>query len=126
MQDLLTWGALIAASGSIIAIITFWMNRGKAEAEASTKADAAAARATAALAKAELVSAQLAEARIEFARDYASHKDLGAAEMRYAAALALTRELRYAGLYSIEAGGASGADPYQNVQTIYDVLLPNI
>ena len=95
MQDALTWGALIAASGSIIAIITFWMNRGKAEAEASTKADAATAMATAALAKTEFVSAQLAEARIEFARDYASHKDLAAAEVRYAAALdSLRTELR--------------------------------
>src|SRR5262249_7240296 len=71
MQDFLTWGALIAASGSLLAIITFWMNRGKAEAEASAKADAAASAATAALAKAELVSTQLAETRIEFARDYA-------------------------------------------------------
>ena len=81
MQDVLTWGALIAAGGSLVAIITFWMNRGKAEADA--------------LAKAEIVSAQLAEARIEFARDYASHKDLAAAEVRYAAALdSLRTELR--------------------------------
>jgi len=34
MQDILTWGALIAAGGSLVAIITFWMNRGEAEAEA--------------------------------------------------------------------------------------------
>ncbi len=95
MQDVLTWGALIAASGSLVAIVTFWMNRGKAEAEASAKADAATSAATAALAKAELVSGQLADARIEFARDYASHKDLAAADMRYAAALdSLRTELR--------------------------------
>jgi len=38
---------------------------------------------------------QLVEARIEFARDYASHKDLAAAEVRYAAALdSLRTELR--------------------------------
>jgi hypothetical protein len=30
----LTWGALIAAAGSLVAIVTFWMNRGKAEADA--------------------------------------------------------------------------------------------
>jgi hypothetical protein len=95
MQDVLTWGALIAASGSLVAIVTFWMNRGKAEADALAKADAASATAHAALAKAEIVSAQLAETRIEFARDYASHKDLAAAEVRYAAALdSLRTELR--------------------------------
>jgi len=48
-----------------------------------------------ALAKADLVAAQLAEARIGFARDYASHKDLAAAEVRYATALdSLRSELR--------------------------------
>jgi hypothetical protein len=41
-------------------------------------------------------------------------------------ALALTKELGYTGLYSIEASGAAGADPHQNVQNIYDVLLANI
>ena len=40
------------------------------------------------------------------------------------AALALTRELGYRGLYSIEAGGAG--DAYDNVQSIYDVLLSHI
>jgi hypothetical protein len=95
MQDVLTWGALIAAGGSLVAIVTFWMNRGKAEADALAKADAAAATARAALAKAEIVAEQLAEARIEFARDYASHKDLAAAEVRYAASLdSLRTELR--------------------------------
>ena len=95
MQDVLTWGALIAASGSLVAIVTFWMNRGKAEAESAAKADAAAAAATAALAKADLVASQLAETRIEFVRDYASHKDLAAAEVRYATALdSLRTELR--------------------------------
>jgi len=95
MQEILTWGALIGAGGSIIAIVTFWMNRGKAEAETLSKAEAASQIATAALAKSELVSSQLAEARIEFARDYASHKDLAAAEVRFAAALeSLRTELR--------------------------------
>ena len=95
MQDLLTWGALIAAGGSIIAIITFWMNRGKAEAEAAARAEAAAAHAAAATDKVDRLSAELAEARIEFARDYASQKDLAAAEMRFAAALeSLRTELR--------------------------------
>src|SRR5947207_3290321 len=95
MQDVLNWGALIGAGGSLIAIVTFWMNRGKAEADALTRADGAHSIAAAALAKVDLVAVQLAEARIEFARDYASHKDLAAAEMRYAAALdSLRSELR--------------------------------
>jgi hypothetical protein len=41
-------------------------------------------------------------------------------------ALKLTKELGYTGLYSIEAGGQMGTDPHENVQRIYDVLLPNI
>src|SRR6266403_1010010 len=95
MQEILTWGALIGAGGSVIAIITFWMNRGKAEADTLAKAETASQMAAAALARSELVSSQLAEARIEFARDYASHKDLAAAEMRFATALdSLRTELR--------------------------------
>jgi hypothetical protein len=95
MQDFLTWGALIGAGGSVIAIITFWMNRGKAEADALARAEGAHAMAAAALAKAEDVAAQLAESRVEFARDYASHRDLAAAEVRYATALdSLRSELR--------------------------------
>src|SRR5438093_10753945 len=89
MQDVLTWGALIAAGGSLVAIVTFWMNRGKAEADALARADAASATAHAALAKAEIVAELLAEARIEFVRD------LAAAEVRYAASLDSPRtELR--------------------------------
>jgi hypothetical protein len=95
MQDILNWGALIGAAGSIIAIVTFWMNRGKAEADALARSDGAYSAAANALAKAERVAAQIAEARIEFARDYASHKDLAAAEVRYATELdSLRSELR--------------------------------
>jgi hypothetical protein len=95
MQDLLTWGALIAAGGSIVAIVSFWMNRGRAEAEALATARAAETKASTAFARAELVGAQLAEARIEFARDYATNKDVAAAEVRYAAALdSLRLEMR--------------------------------
>ena len=42
------------------------------------------------------------------------------------AALALTRELRYTGLYSIEANVAAGTDPHEAVQRIYDVLMASI
>jgi len=53
------------------------------------------------------------------------HVKLNPARYDLPAALALVKQLRYAGLYSIEAGGG-GADPYQNVQSIYDVLIPGI
>ena len=54
------------------------------------------------------------------------HVKLNPARYDLPAALALVRQLRYAGLYSIEAGGGGGADPHQNVQSIYDVLIPNM
>ena len=56
------------------------------------------------------------------------HVKLNPARYDLPAALALTKELGYAGLYSIEAGGggAAGSDPYENVQKIYDVLLASI
>jgi len=56
------------------------------------------------------------------------HVKLNPARYDLPAALALTKELAYKGLYSIEAGGGgvAGADPYDNVQRIYDVLLANI
>ena len=56
------------------------------------------------------------------------HVKLNPARYDLPAALPLTKELAYKGLYSIEAGGGgvAGADPYENVQRIYDVLLANI
>jgi len=54
------------------------------------------------------------------------HVKLNPARYDLPAALALVKQLRYTGLYSIEAGGGAGPDPYQNVQNIYDVLLPNM
>jgi hypothetical protein len=94
MDGLPTWVALFAAGGTVLALITFWVARGRAEALAIAKAEAAEAKASTAYARAELVAAQLAE-RIEFARDYATHKDVAAAEVRFAAALdSLRAELR--------------------------------
>jgi hypothetical protein len=55
------------------------------------------------------------------------HVKLNPARYDLAAALVLTKELGYTGLYSIESGGnAGGADPHENVQRIYDVLLANL
>ncbi len=54
------------------------------------------------------------------------HVKLNPARYDLPAALALVRQLAYTGLYSIEAGGGGGADPHAAVQSIYDVLLPNV
>ena len=54
------------------------------------------------------------------------HVKLNPARYDLPAALALVKQLGYAGLYSIEAGGGAGTDPHQAVQNIYDVLLPNM
>jgi hypothetical protein len=54
------------------------------------------------------------------------HVKLNPARYDLPAALALTKELAYRGLYSIEANVASGTDPHEAVQRIYDVLLANI
>ena len=54
------------------------------------------------------------------------HVKLNPARYDLPAALALTKELGYKGLYSIEAGGGGGADPHEAVQRIYDVLLAGI
>jgi hypothetical protein len=56
------------------------------------------------------------------------HVKLNPARYDLPAALALTREIAYKGIYSIEAGGGgvAGADPFENVQRIYDILLANI
>ena len=40
------------------------------------------------------------------------------------AAIALTKELGYKGLYSIE--NEQPGDPYANVQKVYDLVLANI
>jgi len=71
-KNCLSWGALVGASGSLIAIVSFldesWKSR-KPMHMPRPKARIPLLRA--ALAKADLVAAQLAEARIGFARDYA-------------------------------------------------------
>jgi sugar phosphate isomerase/epimerase len=54
------------------------------------------------------------------------HVKLNPARYDLPAALAVVKQLRYTGLYSIEAGGGAGTDPHQAVQNIYDVLLPNM
>lgn len=105
MDSYLTLGALVASIGAILAIITFWMNLGKQLSEATSEAkaaraeadslkddvklardDANQARQTAALVsgKHDILMTTLGDVRVEFARDYVSHKALSATEQRFA------------------------------------------
>ena len=54
------------------------------------------------------------------------HVKLNPARYDLPAALKLTVELGYKGLYSIEAPGGGQGDPHEAVQRIYDVLVANI
>jgi hypothetical protein len=76
MQDALTWGAVVASSSSIIAVVRFWMWIGAKVA----KAEAAAAIAQAALAKADLTAADLVAHKVEAANRYATASALAEAE----------------------------------------------
>jgi sugar phosphate isomerase/epimerase len=53
-----------------------------------------------------------------------THIKMNPARYDLPAALALMRELKYTGLYSIEAGGQG--DPYENVQRIYEALVQHL
>lgn len=79
MQEIATVIALIGACGSVILIIKFWMERGKAE----QKADNAAITAQTAIGKCEILSQQLSDFKVESSRDFASFKALAAAEQRF-------------------------------------------
>jgi sugar phosphate isomerase/epimerase len=54
------------------------------------------------------------------------HVKLNPARYDLPKALALTKELGYKGLYSVEAGINMGPDPYENTKKILDVILANI
>jgi hypothetical protein len=83
MGEVLTWGAVITAAASILAWINFWMSAG-ADRQRITNVEALA---TATMAKAEILSSNLAEFKIEAARDFASSSDLAGAERRFASAV---------------------------------------
>lgn len=90
----ISWVALIGASGTAIAFVTFWVNRGKAEAENMAEAKSAHAVAILAQGKADLAISLLSEAKLNwanelrtFAKEYATHKDVNGVEARVAAAL---------------------------------------
>jgi hypothetical protein len=68
-MDFLTWGALVAAGGSIVAVIKFWVDFGKA----AEKAETAATQAT-------LLAASVSQFKVEVAQTYATTRALEAAE----------------------------------------------
>jgi hypothetical protein len=76
MQDLLTWGAIIAAGGSVVTVVKFWMDMGAAHA----KAEAAASAAAIAAAKTDLLANALNGFKVEAAQTYATSKALEATE----------------------------------------------
>jgi hypothetical protein len=82
MQDVVTWGALIASVGAIIAVVRLSLTIGAR----LNKADSASSIATAALAKVDIVAMQLAEYKVEAAGKFASAMDLADAERRFATA----------------------------------------
>lgn len=91
MQDFLTWGAVIAALGSIITLVKFWMDMGAAKAKAESAAEAAAVL----NAKADLINAHLSEFKVICAQTYATSKSLAETE----AALARSLESSVLGIY---------------------------
>lgn len=76
MNDVLTWGALILAGTSIVALVRFWIDVGRQaqKIEESEKALSIAA------AKNDLIMATLNEFKIEVARTYATTRALAEAE----------------------------------------------
>jgi hypothetical protein len=92
MQDLLTWGALIAAGGSVVTVVKFWMDMGAAHAKAAAAASAAAIAA----AKSDLIADALNGFKVEAAQTYATAKALQATE----AALVRGLESAVQGIYS--------------------------
>lgn len=76
VTDVLTWGALILAGGSIVGVITFWMNLGSRLAKAEAEAEAAKLTASSSHAEARALSSQIADHRERVARDVAVIKTL--------------------------------------------------
>jgi hypothetical protein len=92
MQDVLTWGAVIAAGGSVATVVKFWMDMGAAQA----KAEAAASVAAIATAKTDLLANALNGFKVEAAQTYATAKALESTE----ASLARSLETSVQGIYA--------------------------
>jgi exonuclease III len=83
MNELLTWGALIGASGSIIALIRLWMDLGSA----ISRAKEAAHDALMLTAKLDLLASNLADYKVQAASQFASYTALQIAENRFSNAV---------------------------------------
>ena len=87
MSDPITWAALFAAGGTLIALVTLWLKIGRTLGEHDAKIGAAMTAATLASAKADLLTQTIADVRVKISDDlkeYPTHKDLAAAEVRFA------------------------------------------
>lgn len=87
MNEVLSWGALIGAAGSIIAIVTFWMNRGRAEGENSATASDAKKMALEAHIKIGALDAAFGLYRENVAKEYVSRSTLHEVEIRITGAI---------------------------------------
>lgn len=81
------WGAIIGATGSVIAVVTFWMNRGRAEGENSATASDAKKIAIDAHEKIAALDAAFGLYRERVAADYVSRDTLREVEERITRAI---------------------------------------
>jgi glutaredoxin 2 len=88
VNDLLTWGALIAAGGSLVAVGKFWIDMGKSQ----QVAEDARILVTAALAKLELLTSNINEYKVTAAQTYATNAALKEAEQSLARSLENTSQ----------------------------------
>jgi len=75
-MDALTWGALIAAGGSIVAVAKFWMDLGKLWQRSTDAFERGNIRD----ARYELICAQLSAYKVEVAQNYATASSLADVE----------------------------------------------
>lgn len=92
--DVLTWGALIAGLGSLATLITFWVNRGRAEGAAEARLASAEAAtvdskriALEAHAKIALLEGSFGVYRERIAAEYVSRQTLREVEDRISGAI---------------------------------------
>lgn len=83
MDQFITWGAIIAAAGSLVAVVKFWMDMGKAHA----KAESAASQVAVMAAKHDLLSSTLSDFKVHVAQTYATTKALHETEQSLAEGL---------------------------------------
>jgi hypothetical protein len=94
MNDLVTWGAIIAAGSSLVAVIKFWMDMG----QACQRADDAKAQSVLVSAKHDLLAANLNDYKVIVAQTYATTKALSEAEQSLGRSLETSTQGIYARL----------------------------